>query len=312
MVRLLLASLALPLAGCGWLVSLDGLAGGPDAGAGDGPEPCPLDLSSNPRHCGACGHSCLGGLCANSRCRPFTVAANQGAPLGIDVSAGHVYWVNRNPPGLMQWNKDGSGERALATPTDQLDDPFDIAVDASEIFVYWSELKNARIYRKQIAGGTKVPVGLGGPGQAAFLALDGTQVYVSDHRAAFGSIATDKVLYSGSEMITGLAVREGTLYWGVRETARILAGPVSGAPTGNVLVELGGATPMGVAVDADSVYWIEDGRLIRRAPRSGGAAVTLYESPQRFDESDLAVDATALYWTESATAGPGFVRRLAK
>jgi len=305
MVRTLLSSLALLLGGCQWLVPLDDLSGG-DGG------PCPMDLSSDRLNCGACGHSCLGGDCVRSRCQPLSIAQDQPGPLGIDVSAHHVFWVNQSPPGLIRWSKDGSGTKQLASPTDLITDPFDIAADADETFVYWSELAPAQIYRKPMAGGPKEQVGIGGPGQAAFLALDGTQLYVSDHRPMVGNVATDKVLYSEMDTIGGLAVRDGVVYWALQTTGKIMAGPISGsAGGGSVVLDVAPAQPMGVAVDATSIYWIEDGQRIKQAPKRGGATVTLYEGPP-FGQGDIAVDATAIYWTEHGMGATGVVRRLAR
>jgi hypothetical protein len=224
-----------------------------------------------------------------------------------------VFWVNQNPPGLVRWNKDGSGTKAIGSPTDLIDDPFDIAADADEKFVYWSELKNAQIYRKPLSGGTKEAIGIGGPGQAAFLALDGGQIYVTDYRPSFGSIATDQVLYRAQDTVAGLAVKEGIIYWALQSTAKIMAGPTAGGTSASVLVDAVNGRPMGVAVDQDNVYWIEDGLRVKQAPKRGGTLpATLYEAAQAFGDSDLAVDATAIYWTEHGPGATGVVRRLAR
>jgi len=300
------------LCGCEWLVPLDGLADGtPDGGGG-----CRKDLATDRLNCGACGHSCLGGECVRSRCQPVAIAEDQSAPLGIDVSAHHVFWVNQTPPGLMRWAKDGSGTKPLASPSDGVDDPFDVAVDADEVFVYWSELNKNLIFRKPMNGGAKEQVGPGGPGQTAFLALEGPQVYVTDFRPLMmtGIIATDKVvLYVEPDTVAGLAVKSGIVYWARQTEGKIMVGPATDMGTATIAVDAVVGRPMGVAVDQDNIYWIEDGLRIKQAPRRGGASpVTLYESPQAFGDSDIGADATALYWTEHGTAGTGLVRRLAK
>jgi len=165
-------------------------------------------------------------------------------------------------------------------------------------------------------GGTKEEVGPGGPGQAAFLALEGPQLYITDFRpmARMGIVATDKlVLYVEPDSVGGLAVKGGTVYWARQTEGKIMVGPATNMGTATIAVDAVVGRPMGVAVDQDSIYWIEDGLRIKQAPRRGGASpVTLYESPQAFGDSDLAVDGTALYWTEHGMGPPGLVRRLAK
>jgi hypothetical protein len=308
MVRVLWC-LGLLLAGCEWLVPLDGLAGGTPDGGGS----CRADLTTDRLNCGACGHSCLGGECLKSRCQPAVVAEDQPGPLGIAVSAHYVFWVNQAPAGLVRAGKDGSGLKPLVSPTDQVEDPFDIAADADETFVYWSELTKNQVFRKPIAGGAKEPIGIGGPGQAAFLALEGTQIYVSDFRPDFGSIATDKVLFHEMDTIAGLAVKDGIVYWGLQTMGKIMAGPATGDAIGTVAVDAVRGRPMGVAVDEDSIYWIEDGQRIMQAPKRGGASpVLLYESPQAFGDSDIAADGVAVYWTEHGLGPTGFVRKLAR
>ena len=304
-----LALAALLLAGCQWLVSLDGLTGG-DAGP-----TCQADLTRDPSHCGACGHTCLGGECQMSRCLPSTIAMGQGSPLGIDVSANYVVWVNQSPAGLVRFRKTDGDSRPLSSPSDVVDGPFDVAIDANEEFVYWSELANARIYRKLLIGGPKETFGLGGPGQAAFLAIDGPAVYVSDHQATVGYIATDKVLYREDYTIGGLAAKSGLLYWARQTANQIVAGPAAGGTSAVVIIDGLAGEPMGVAVDNTNVYWIEGGSRVMQAPKEGGAAtpVTLYESRVPFGQSDIAVDDRAIYWTEGGVDGAaGRVRRLAR
>jgi hypothetical protein len=69
---------------------------------------------------------------------------------------------------------------------------------------------------------------------------------------------------------------------------------------------------MGLAVDAKNLYWIEDGQRIRQVSKLGDTQpVTLYEGSP-FGEGDIAVDATAIYWTEHGMGATGVVRRLAR
>ena len=69
---------------------------GADARVGDGAveasTPC-TSILTQPDHCGACGHSCLGGACSNGLCQPVVLATGQPDPLGIGVDDTYVYWT---------------------------------------------------------------------------------------------------------------------------------------------------------------------------------------------------------------------------
>jgi len=68
----------------------------PDAG------PC-TNLATNPKHCGACFHDCLGGQCAGGACQPVQLATeNGGHLLAIALDATHVYWTNRTTGDIMR------------------------------------------------------------------------------------------------------------------------------------------------------------------------------------------------------------------
>lgn len=66
--------------------------GGGDAMLADA-NPC-TSTDTNPKHCGTCGHDCLGGTCAGGRCQPFVLVNESGNALAIAVDATHVYWTN--------------------------------------------------------------------------------------------------------------------------------------------------------------------------------------------------------------------------
>ncbi len=57
------------------------------------PGPC-VDVASNPRHCGACGRDCLGGVCVSGQCQLVVVSNEEGRPTAIASDGEHVYWTN--------------------------------------------------------------------------------------------------------------------------------------------------------------------------------------------------------------------------
>lgn len=51
-------------------------------------------LQENPDHCGACGHSCLGGNCVDGECQPIVMADDIDINSFLAISDAHVYELN--------------------------------------------------------------------------------------------------------------------------------------------------------------------------------------------------------------------------
>ncbi len=49
-------------------------------------------LESDPLHCGACGHDCLGGVCTGGRCQPVVLGSGYTNPSAVALSETHVYF----------------------------------------------------------------------------------------------------------------------------------------------------------------------------------------------------------------------------
>lgn len=314
-MRLLAAAVvAATVVGCSFLVKTDDLVSGePTDGGGGGAERPPTcqDTTRDPTNCGVCGRSCLFSECVSSRCLPRDVATDQGKVLGIGVFGDLVFWVSQDPPSLRRAFKDGVGQLTLSGPGDLVQrDVFDIAADSD--YVYWTEVSANQVFRKPMSGvGTRETTGVTGPGQAAFLVVDGAQIYVSDYdflRMRGTIVDRKQALYPESDVVAGLAVHSNFLFW-ARQTARkIVSGPVTGG--GKSEVATTGGRVMGIAVDRDFIYWVEDSIRVKRMSRRGGTTpLTLYEATRPFGDSDIAVDETSVYWTQQ---NDGLVLRLAK
>jgi hypothetical protein len=78
-----------------------------DAATGCGNSSCdPVDLATDPGHCGACGHSCTVTACVDAVCQPESLL--RGGPLGdlrgIAEWKGTLYWLEGSQSGrLVSW-----------------------------------------------------------------------------------------------------------------------------------------------------------------------------------------------------------------
>lgn len=149
----------------------------PDASAGT-PEPCPeeaptrcgeecVNLGTDPLHCGACFHDCLGGTCDRGQCGEVTLAKNL---LNIyDVAIGdEVFFtadtVSRDPfvariPGRERVVCDGADERCILSLPDLLGAPVNgyrgpLAADARVLYVGVETL--GVLERRHDTGGVRV------------------------------------------------------------------------------------------------------------------------------------------------------------
>jgi hypothetical protein len=72
-----------------------------DGASLDGASPsCDLATTgADPANCGRCGHSCLGGACANGACQPLVLGTSVGEPVvDLAVDATHVLWATSTSP----------------------------------------------------------------------------------------------------------------------------------------------------------------------------------------------------------------------
>jgi hypothetical protein len=74
-----------------------------------------VDLTSDQKNCGACGHDCLGGACTDSQCQPVLLAQYFGNSLNMYVGAQAVYVIT-DAGYVGRASKDGSDLKPLARP----------------------------------------------------------------------------------------------------------------------------------------------------------------------------------------------------
>ncbi len=318
-----------------------------DASA-DGPDADCLDLSTDARNCGQCGHSCLGGTCAAGVCQPFTVVSGVPDVSAIAVDATFLYYAQHTAANISKVPLAG-GAPVLVYDTTKA--PHDLVLHVDR--VYWADQLEIGLYvfgapsgvTKAYTGGVHaiawtadglygvtnagiedVSLDLAGTvqsltntGASPAIVTDATHAYWSAgkeiRRVPLGGAqgAIEAVVTGLSADPTSMAIDGTRVYWttgAAVETAVIAAG------TGWPIVKLvsGETTTAALELDATRLYWVDiaNGDL-RAAPIAGGAAITLVKAmPQRTDVVRprlVAVSPDAVYY---ASTNDGAVYGLAK
>jgi hypothetical protein len=307
--------------------------GNPDGGPGvdgstpiDGaPSTCTANLQTDPAHCGACNHSCLGGACKDGRCQAVPLVQGQHGPWGIAVDnnpGGNVYWVNDSDTdgddAVLKIGKDGKNLVQLAhTPAGRVSSPRGVAVDDS--FVYWaSSSAYSSIAKCAITGCANSGILITDDvEESQDVAIDGTHAYWIEKLGARvgralktdGGAATTLTggLYAVGPVDYSIAVDSTHVYFAARNVIGRVAKTAS-TPDGGATFEtiVNDVYTVGIAVDDTNVYWATEDNpgLIQYAPKGGlpqGAVPTALASDQPNPHA-IAVDAKNVYWVNF---GPG-------
>jgi hypothetical protein len=225
--------------------------------------------------------------CASGRALTQLWVEEDSTAIAVVVDAIDVYATVEGydgaPGGVVAVPKEGGEPRWIAQ-TKSGSKPWSIAQDASH--VYWIE--DAReLRRAPKAGGGSVLLatdgepGEGGPG-IEHIAVDDTHVYYA---------------WAG----------------GGGEVRRV---PKVGGSVESFAVDQAG--PSSIAIDGDSVYWLNVGfegqplGSLKRAPKAGGPEVTLAAGfrANAAGTPSLAIDAEAVYWSASVDGTLGKVSKL--
>jgi hypothetical protein len=185
--------------------------------------------------------------------------APSGSSYGIAVDATSVYWAATADGKVMKVDKNGGVALTLASG----DAPLLITVDDAN--VYWTQYR--AVMKVPTAGGTAVQ--LATALDPAGIAVDGNNVYFTT-----GDGKIMQVPKNGGDALT-LASDLGNDPWAIAVDgenvygASITNGTIVKIPVGGGASQVLASAdyPMGVAVDANYVYWAEVGTYV------GGCAV---------------------------------------
>jgi hypothetical protein len=232
-----------------------------------------VDLEADPTHCGSCDKACaIPGQCVNGSC---TVCSGSDCtcPQGLTFCNGDC--VNtasdaKNCGGCD--SRCAMGCSSGICPLARSGLPFALAVDESNVYVISQSMLDAG------SGGAVLRIPIAG-GTATTL--------------GFGNIPSV------------LALDTTQVYWATGDA--IVRAPKDGGPV--VTLASGQATPFGIAVGSNEVYWTTrlGGTVVKAQADGGGEPVTLASG--QFTPLTLALGADSVYWAnlEGEDGGPGSI-----
>jgi hypothetical protein len=271
--------------------------------SGDASRACDAALLTDPLNCGACGRDCLGGVCDAGACAPVAFVTGENATFGVAVQGGVVYWTTAGAIRAMPANRStqpttlvsGLAEPAylvvtpagMAVPlraggtieTFALDggarntivrnENMPLAVTFFQTLPIWANENELTTLKALLPDGGKVflpgpavndPEGLDmDPNGTLYL----TEFAGSSLKARNVFDGGTRTIASGAGSLSGIAVRDGEAFFASHSAGTINVVPIGGGAV-RVLAR-NQATPLGVAVAADAVYWATADRIMRVA-----------------------------------------------
>jgi hypothetical protein len=208
---------------------------------------------------------------------PTQISTGESNPVSIAVDANNVYWTDEyggGPRGFAVVKAPLAGGSPTVLAVGQA--PSGLVVD--DTYVYWTDQLAGTVTKTPISGGTSITL-------------------------ASGDVAGQPLQPSG------IAQDAGNLYfespYGPTQGLILSVPKTGGSPT---IIASGQPYPnWGIAVDATSVYWVNNGTnplyadsAVMKAPlMGGGAPIALATYPFVYAPNGLALDGENVYWTNS-------------
>ena len=244
------------------------------------------DLSSDPKHCGSCGHDCLGGACEQGACQPVLLASGLLRPFGLAKDDDFVY---------------GTGDSS-------------------------NTIENAQVWKVPVVGCANpancASIMTASGSQYQDIAIDDEAVYVTDQQAGRVARLTKNGLQQcdiavGQAKPQGVALRDGYVYWTDMGRDMILRAPAQcQTPLADEEVVIADTpSPSILRGDDSGVYWTsDDGGLVSWSTWEGDQEASVWTGDAEAGSFIFgpALDDAWVYFREGSQGGDGRLIRAAK
>lgn len=259
---------------------------------------CSADLLTDGANCGACGHSCLGAVCAAGLCTPGAAVTFTHDVRSVSANATRLYFTSEEAQ-LIAWVPLAN---VTAVPVDvltNLTDPRQVTVDDTNL--YWVQASTAQLRRATLDGppdnvivNSVVGCVWLGPAGDGYVAN-----YGGNSLSKFNIANTNQtsVLLTASDGVLlpwGVAATATDILWTNAENGggvfrRALGGGAK------VTIATGQGNPNCIALDNGFVYWANHNSGEIRRARPDGTDNRIIASGQTTPTS-FAFDPMWIYW----------------
>lgn len=297
-------ALGTPACGSGATACGAGLASCDAAGGAT----CQTDLATSDKHCGRCGHDCLGGGCVAGACQAASFGGSppDDQPWGLAVDESGVYWATSKGASIRKRARGAAAAVTVSTaPAGTADlEQHSVAVGGGK--VYWAS-PGGKLFRASTAGGAAETVAPeAGPvaadaNNAWFIRPSDGSVWKVPHGGAPAKIA------SAQAGPRDIAADANGVFWVDNGTAanQYADGSIVRLLPDGTVVEFSSSevAPESLGVGSGAVYWSNKAGELRGKAITAPLAATLPITP-RYGVAAIQVEGTRLTFLAASGSSP--------
>jgi hypothetical protein len=289
---------------------------GPSTDSGiDSSTPCDeTKLTTDAKHCGRCGHDCLGGACNAGKCESFVLKGALSNPVGLTTDATNVYVTTLGDGAVLRIPKDGSTASTIVTGHEKARG---VTIGGNELF--WSSADFAGdggdgswggVWGCTLPACTNVHFVTEGDYASNVRYANGSLFFAEGNNSAIVRVQPDGSNRVALTTATGpfsVAVDATHVYYqaNIPNLERV---PVDGGAEESVGPLLPASGSLGLMdIDSDRVYWAfsqdESTGHVYSAMKSSPTATRIEYGTDNKNSVGVAVDATTVFWTNQGTFG---------